>query len=101
MGELEKVVEWLVVAEGQKEGWRRERVVDLASGRTGGGTVERRDSAGRAEDPCVRTGSAGEGSPAANGVRTGRDHADGRGRGLTGHHEKGSRDSFFFLWGFV
>ena len=74
-------------------------MVDLASGRTGGGTVERRDSAGRAEDSRVRTGSAGEGSPAANGVGTRRDHVEGRGRGLTGHYEREVATPFLSFFG--
>ena len=76
----ERVVEWLVVAEGQKEGWRRERVVDLASGRT------REARSGDAASLVVqRTRMSGREVPER--VRRPReelgarhDHADGRGR---------------------
>ena len=52
----------------------------LASGRTKGGTDGRHGSAGCGEDLHVWASSAGEGSPATEGVGARRDHADGHGR---------------------
>uniref|UniRef100_A0A8C4N483 BEACH domain-containing protein n=1 Tax=Eptatretus burgeri TaxID=7764 RepID=A0A8C4N483_EPTBU len=61
------------------------------------GTDGRRGSASCEVDLGVRTGSAGEGSPAAREVGARRDHADGRRRGTQQPQTGKSRLPFFFL----